>query len=110
MIRDPYFHTEDSRRTRTRLLQKVETFTDAQEGNAMHSARGVQTYEQKCTCTYLFFSISLCVDLQRQKDRDVRDHVLIILFYQHLDLCIWQMLLSKASLCISCVAISMLHC
>ncbi len=55
----------------------------------MHSARGVQTYEQKCTCTYLFFSISLCVDLQRQKDRDVRDHgayyfVLSTLTFMHL--------------------------
>ncbi len=32
----PYLHTEDNWGTQTQLLQKMETFTDAQEGHAMH--------------------------------------------------------------------------
>ncbi len=33
---DPSFHTEDNWGTHMQLLQKVQTLTDAPEGNAMH--------------------------------------------------------------------------
>ncbi len=33
---DPSFHTEDNWGTQTQLLKKVQTFTDAPEGNTMH--------------------------------------------------------------------------
>ncbi len=33
---DPSFHTEDNWGTRVQLLQKIQTLTDAPEGEAMH--------------------------------------------------------------------------
>ncbi len=33
---DPSFHPEDNWETQTQLLKKVQTFTDAPEGNTMH--------------------------------------------------------------------------
>ncbi len=35
-IQNSYFHTEDNWVAHTQLLQKVNTFTDAQEGNTIH--------------------------------------------------------------------------
>jgi len=32
----PYFHTEDNWGTQTQLLKKVQTLTDAPEGNTKH--------------------------------------------------------------------------
>lgn len=37
---DPYFYIKDNWVTRTQLLQKVNTFTDAQEGNDALRAGG----------------------------------------------------------------------